>query len=216
MSHITCPKACSLRNVGPIQHGQVVNEFEKCFILHNLTFPIHNHIFKTLRSATVSLLKFVAIFHGSSYFPWNTPLAQGVRDAAMSLFNWPFSAHKIPAYYAGFEYNGWPILIAKSQCFKIIYIYIHEDSYERNTCFILSNINWKNSFPWLQKFEFPKVVYPFLASMFSFLTKNNENKYNITQFPKEIIFLWYLRFRNSELKINMIFQIQSVWDGHII
>ena len=53
----------------------------------------------------------------------------------------------------------------------------------------LATSTGKIDFPWLQKFEFPKVVYPFLASMFSFLTKNNENKYNITQFPKEIIFL---------------------------
>lgn len=40
----------------------------------------------------------------------------------------------------------------------------------------LATLTGKIDFPWLQKFEFPKVVYPFLASMFSFLTKNNENK----------------------------------------
>lgn len=87
LGKVHCPKVCSSRNAGPIQHGQVVNEFGKRFTLHNLNFPIYSHIFKTLKSATVSLLKFVPIFHGSSYFPWNTPLAQGVGDATMSLFN---------------------------------------------------------------------------------------------------------------------------------
>lgn len=63
--------------------------------------------------------------------------------------------------------------------------------------------------------QLPKLFTLLWLGVLMFFTKNNDSKWSAASFTMEIIWFWYLRSRNSEVKLSLKFQIGVIWGDHI-